>query len=180
MIQQYFNGLVIEFRDKALEILDNCDKLGYTMYPFEGLRTPQKQADYWCKGRSLEEINKEIASLAIQKAFFLANLLKEAERNENAEIITSAIPGLSWHQWGEALDCFWLKDEQPEWDIDVKVNGYSGYEIYALEAQKLGIESGYYWQPFKDAVHIQLTSFSSPLQQFSLEEIDKKMQIMFS
>lgn len=176
MIKDYFENLDNSFRDKVLQLLDTCDRLGYTMYPFCGFRSPQVQACYWGKGRCQEDINHAVNYLLVQKANYLAEIMATVLPDESAEIVTHALPGLSWHQWGGALDCFWLVGEEQEWDHTRKINGFSGYEIYAKEATKLGLTAGFNWETFKDAVHIQFTSNSSPLDIYTWEEIDMKMK----
>jgi len=176
MIEQYFEYLVPPFKSKVLELLDTCDRLGYTMYPFCGYRSPQIQALYWGKGRSEKDIYDKVEFLKANHAPYLAEILAAGIPEESSKIITSALPGLSWHQWGEALDCFWLVGETPEWNISKTINGISGYEIYAHEALKLGLTVGYNWVEFKDAVHVQFTNMASPLEMYSWNEIDTKMQ----
>lgn len=180
MIEQYFYNLTPAFQKKVLQLLDKCDRLGYTLYPFCGARSPQVQAEYWGKGRTKNDVFDKVEFLKSHEAYYLAEILSVTVPDISSNIITNALPGLSWHQWGEAMDCFWLIDETPEWDISKTINGISGYEIYAQEASKLGLTSGYNWKEFKDAVHIQLTNLSSPLERYSWKEIDNKMQMVYN
>lgn len=82
---------------------------------------------------------------------------------------TNAEPGLSWHQWGRAIDCgvfyapsnklVWgKKDETPE---EKKASAY-GFAIYTDEATKLGLMAGGNWTS-KDWVHIQAPKTFSPI-----------------
>jgi hypothetical protein len=89
------------------------------------------------------------------------------------------VPGLSWHQWGEAFDSFWVVDNDSEWSTERKINGLNGYHVYAEEAKKMGLTAGGLWTNFKDWPHIQLTSDPSPDKHKSLEEIDQIMKERF-
>lgn len=162
------------------QLLRNCRDQNIVMIPYEKLRSPQIQAQFWVQGRSLNDIQTEITKLKEKKAFFLANCLKNAEIKES-KIITNALPGFSWHQWGEAVDCYWLKDGKADWDLNSKdERGQNGYEVYAREARKLGLEAGFYWKGLIDAVHVQLRPFSSPHKIYSTFEINEVMRMVFS
>ena len=146
------------------------------MIPYEKLRSPQLQAAFWVQGRTVDEIQTRIEELKETKAFFLVKCLENAEIKEG-KIITNALPGCSWHQWGETVDCYWLNNEMANWDLYVKdKNNQNGYEVYANEARKLGLEAGFYWKNLVDAVHVQLQSFSSSLNIHSITEINKVMR----
>ena len=107
------------------------------MIPYEKLRSPQIQAQFWAQGRTVSEIQTEIKKLEKEKAFFLGECLENAEIKEG-KIITNVLPGYSWHQWGEAVDCYWLKDDRRNWDLDLRdENNQNDYEVYANEAKKL-------------------------------------------
>jgi hypothetical protein len=150
------------------------------MVPFEKLRSPQIQAQLWVKGRTINEIQLKISELKEINAPFLAKCLENAEIKEG-KIITNALPGCSWHQWGEAVDCYWLKDGKTNWDLDIKdENHQNGYEVYACQAKKLGLEAGFYWKNLVDGVHVQLKSIPSPLKIYTISEIDKVMKDAYS
>jgi peptidoglycan LD-endopeptidase CwlK len=93
--------------------------------------------------------------------------------------VTNALPGLSWHQWGEALDCFWVVDGAAEWSTRRLVNGLNGYHVYADEAKRLELTAGGFFRSLKDWPHVQLDKAGSPLGRFSILEIDAEMKSRF-
>jgi peptidoglycan L-alanyl-D-glutamate endopeptidase CwlK len=75
-------------------------------------------------------------------------------RTEPGKIVTKAKPGQSFHNFAIAMDFCRDADTdrsglQPDWDLDA-------YKILAEEATKVGLESAYYWDSFKEGPHVQL------------------------
>ena len=130
------NSLVPEFMSKVEELLNLCDQSGYTMRQFFTLRTPFEQGILWRQSRSIQEIQQKMSELQNSGADFLAHFI-DTVGPQNGRHVTNAIPGLSWHQWGEAFDCFWLLDGNAEWSTRKKVDGLNGYVNYAEKAQSL-------------------------------------------
>jgi peptidoglycan L-alanyl-D-glutamate endopeptidase CwlK len=172
------NLLIPGFQQKVILILQNCNNRGIEMRPNEGLRDPFTQAKYWRQSRTKEVIQNKIQELKNEGAFFLAHCIESAGP-QHGEPVTNSIPGLSWHQWGEALDCFWVVDGKAVWDTAKVVNGLNGFMVYADEAKKLGLDAGLFWSSFQDSPHVQLRKAPSPLKIFSLEEIDTEMKKRF-
>ena len=172
------SALVNEFRSKVVALLERCTARGTPMRHYATLRSPLDQARLWRQSRSKEEIEAKIAELNNQSAPFLADCIARAGR-QDGDPVTNAIPGLSWHQWGEAVDCFWLVDGEAEWSIRKEINGLNGYKVYAEEAQAAGLTAGGLWSSFKDWPHVQLRSAASPLKVMSLIEIDRTMKERF-
>jgi peptidoglycan LD-endopeptidase CwlK len=170
--------LVPEFQDKLNGLLAACRGKGVEMLPYFGIRTPFEQAKLWRQSRTADEVARKIADLRSQGAPFLAHCL-DSVGPQNGAPVTKAIPGLSWHQWGEAVDCAWVVAGKTEWSLQKKVNGINGYQLYAEQARALGIDAGGLWKSFKDWPHVQLRPASSPLKVLSLAEIDKAMQERF-
>ena len=170
--------LVPEFRDKLNNLLNVCKVKGLEMRPYFGIRTPFEQARLWRQSRAAEEIAQKIASLRAQGAPFLAHCL-ESVGPQNGPQVTNAIPGLSWHQWGEAVDCTWVVAGKTEWSTQKKVDGKNGYQVYAGQSLEMGLDAGGFWKSLKDWPHVQLRSASSPLKVFSMVDIDKAMMVRF-
>ena len=95
---------------------------------------------------------------------------------------TNALPGFSWHQHGEAVDCYWYIDKTAEWSTSRQYEGKNGYDVYAENAAKLGMVSGHLWAQ-KDSVHVQKTggSISQLLNSGAMNpfELDRKMKETF-
>jgi len=167
-----------EFKKQVLLLLQACAEKGIIMNPWETMRTPVRQAKLWKQSRNNEEIQNKIDYLQSNNAEFLALCLEKAIPRPLKQICTNALPGLSWHQWGEAIDCCWIVGDNPVWDLDTKINGVNGFEIYANEAKKLGLESGLFWN-IKDATHVQMRNTGNPEDLFSLQYINDLMASQF-
>jgi peptidoglycan L-alanyl-D-glutamate endopeptidase CwlK len=100
-------------------------------YLFEGLRSHEQQAEYYAQGRS-----------------------------KPGKIITWAMPGNSWHQYGCAADYVLDGDEKPgiqwSWDTksDLRSDGRRDWEQMAEIAKACGLDPGWYWR-MVDAPHVQ-------------------------
>jgi len=173
------NILTPDFRTKVLQLLAQCkNKEGIEMHPNEGLRDPFKQARYWRQSRPTSEIKAKINELHAQGATFLAHCI-ESVGPQHGPHVTNAIPGLSWHQYGEALDCFWLVNGHAEWSTTKLIHGKNGFQVYANLASHFGLAAGGLWTSFKDWPHVQMSEASSPLDKFTILEIDAVMQERF-
>jgi hypothetical protein len=172
------NLLTDAFRAKVDALLERCTARGTPMRPYFTLRSPFEQARLWRQSRSKEEIAAKIAELQSQSAPFLAGCIARVGP-QLGEPVTNAIPGLSWHQWGEAVDCFWVVDGEAEWSSRKKINDLNGYHVYAEEAEAAGLTAGGHWSSFKDWPHVQLRAAGSPLRLMSLIDIDKEMRQRF-
>lgn len=172
------NDLTPEFRLKVEELLEKCDQSGYTMQQYYTLRSPFEQGVLWRQSRSSYEVQEKITELRNKGADFLAHCI-ESVGPQNGRHVTHAIPGLSWHQWGEAVDCYWLLNRNAEWSTRKKVNGTNGYVNYAIKAKSLGLTAGGFWSRLKDWGHVQMRKESAPWRRFTLEEINQKMENSF-
>ena len=171
--------LVPEFRSAVEELFNRCNQSGYTMRPFFTLRTPFEQGILWRQSRTTQEIQLKINELNNKNANFLAYCI-ESVGPQSGRHVTNAIPGLSWHQWGEAVDCYWLLDGNAEWSTRKKVNGKNGYANYAEIAESLALNAGGFWSSLKDWPHVQARNESSPKRLYGLKEINDEMEIRFS
>lgn len=170
--------LVGAFRTKLERVLKRCKTEGYEMRPYMALRTTLEQAKLWRQSRSIEQINAKIAEFRAAGAPFLAASLVKAGP-QNGDPVTNAAPGLSWHQWGEAADCFWLVDGKAEWSTKRLINGRNGYQVFANIAQAEGLTAGGLWSSFKDWPHVQLRKAGSPLPEMTLAQVDAEMKRRF-
>jgi peptidoglycan LD-endopeptidase CwlK len=164
------------FREKVESLLHTLNTIGVEMRPYFGIRTPQEQAMLWRQSRSREEIASAINRLRLGAANFLAEVLDEVGP-QNGPHVTNALPGLSWHQWGEAVDCFWAVNGTAEWSATKLIDGINGYRIYAERAREAGLEAGGFWTGLKDWPHVQMRKAGSPASAgMTLEEIDEHMR----
>lgn len=172
------DDLLAELRTQAEQLLANCAGRGYEMRPFFTLRTAEDQAKLWRQSRTSQEIDQRTQELEDGGAPYLARIIRDVGPQSGPKV-TNAIPGLSWHQWGEAMDCFWVVDGGAEWSTRRKIDGLNGYAVYADEAEQLGLTAGGHWQSFKDWPHVQLRPDGSPASLHSLEDIDAEMARRF-
>ncbi len=173
------DDLIPAFREKVDALLAACGARGVTMRPYSTLRPPMDQARLWRQSRASEEIDSNIARLEREGATFLAGLIRGVGP-QFGDPVTNALPGSSWHQWGEAVDCFWVVDGAANWSTKQLVGGINGYRVYAEEAEKLGLQPGGHWQTFKDWPHVQLRREGGPLRLMSWAAIDTEMRSRFA
>ncbi len=173
------NTLKPEFRVMMEKLISNCSDRGITMRLIQGLRSPAEQAKLWRQSRSWEkEIKPKINHLRSSGLMFIPECLITVGP-QNGPPVTNALPGLSWHQWGESGDCVWIDNDKVNWSTTQLINGTNGYKIYAEEARKLGLTAGGYWRDFPDWPHVQLRADASPLAYHTMKEIDAIMAQRF-
>jgi len=161
-----------EFRGKVKELLLNCSKRGVTVAPFYGTRTPKEQAKLWAQSRSAGEI-KEAASKLQAVAPNVVKCILSVEPL-SGRWATNLLPGQSWHQWGEAMDCCVLNTVgQAVWQSQ-----HPGYAVYTEEAIRLGLTSGALWKS-RDVAHIQLRK-DNVRDLYAWKEIEQAMYSRFS
>ena len=129
-------------------------------------------------GIDLAEKSLKVAQLHAAGADYLADCIVRVGP-QNGDPVTNAVPGLSWHQWGEAADCFWVVKGDAEWSTKRLVNGLNGYRVMAEEAKRLGLDPGGLWRKFPDWPHVQLRPEPSPLGRMTLKEVSAEMQRRF-
>lgn len=179
MSNRHLDHLIPEFKAKVETLIVKCLDRNVVMRPYEGLRNPIVQAVYWRRSRSVEEVSDMLKELEKEGAYFLASCIAMVGP-QTGRTLTNAIPGLSWHQWGEAVDCVWMVGNEAIWDIDRLIDNVNGYQVYAEEALALGLDAGLFWPGFADAVHVQLRPVGSPQELFSLQYINQFMEQNYS
>lgn len=178
MPSRNIDDLVPELRPMARTLLQNCRARGIEMRPYETLRSPIEQGIIWRQSRTTEQIRAKILELRDAGAEYLAFCIQSVGP-QSGRHVTDAPPGLSWHQWGEAFDSFWVVNGAAEWSTTRKINGLNGYHVYADEAERLGLTAGGLWPRFKDWPHVQLKSAKSPREIFTITEINQTMRERF-
>jgi peptidoglycan L-alanyl-D-glutamate endopeptidase CwlK len=164
------SGLTADFVAKLQALLATCAARGAAMKPYFGLRDPVTQARLWRQSRSSAQIAAAKSTLVSKGAPFLALCLDEAGTSRGPWA-TNALPGYSWHQFGEACDCVWVNSGVEDWD-----GAGTGYAVYAEEAAKLGMRT---LGSIGDYGHVQLDPHDSPLAAYDLAKIDAIMKAKF-
>ncbi|MET3650526.1 M15 family metallopeptidase [Dyella japonica] len=170
--------LVQPFRTKVGSLVDACARRGCELRPYMARRDPFEQARLWRQSRSIEEITKKIDTLKAAGAPFLAKCIDQVGP-QSGSLVTNAPPGFSWHQWDEAVDCFWVVRGAAEWSTRRLINGLNGYQVLADEAEKLGLTAGGHWKSLKDWPHVQLRPAAAPSDAMSVKDINTAMQQRF-
>jgi peptidoglycan L-alanyl-D-glutamate endopeptidase CwlK len=178
-MSKLLSDLVPELADKARELLAKCDEMHILMRPTETLRTPFTQAKLWRQSRPGSVVRAQIQKFRDEGAPFLADVL-ESVGPHSGDHVTNALPGLSWHQWGEAMDCVWVANGKETFSLKLTVGGLNGYHVYAEQAKKLGLTAGAFFQSIKDFPHVQLRPQAGPQSAQSLPEIDAVMRERFA
>ena len=130
--EQLLGQIYPPFGDLIHSFLFNARAQGYPVGIFEGLRTFEKQAEYYAKGRDTE-----------------GNIINPSQ------VITYAKPGSSYHQYGLAVDIVFDTDGTKkgfQWGWNEKMDWRGLAEI----GQNFGLEAGYFWIK-KDPPHFQKT-----------------------
>lgn len=171
-----------DFQEQIQDLLAQCGAQGVEMRPFHTLRDPFEQARLWRQSRSTAEIQARLRQLGRKGAPFLAHVI-ESVGPQHGPPVSNAIPGLSWHQWGEAIDCYWLLRNKAEWSSNKQTTladgrKLNGYRLYAELAAAAGMTAGGHWRRLKDWPHIQKRS-AEVADYYSLPEIDAAMQARF-
>lgn len=178
MPSRRLSDLVAALRAPATTLIERCAARGVEVRVSATLRDPFEQARLWRQSRAIEEIRAKIRELTSAGAPFLAHCLQSVGPQSGRDV-TGAPPGFSWHQWGEAMDVFWVVEGRAEWSTTRKIDGVNGYQLYAAEAGRLGLDAGGLWRSRKDWPHVQLRAASSPAKVFSVAEIDRAMAKKF-
>lgn len=162
-----FSKLNSQFSDVVQQLIENCQKEGYHLVPYVGLRSLSDQAKLWRISRPTTVINQEIDNLRQQGCDYLASVLEAVGIQPAGTWKTNAIPGLSWHNWCEACDFYWLQENGT-----VNWSGTSvGYKILGQEAAKLHLTWGGNFKSKPDYGHVQLRSQEIP-DLYTIQEVN--------
>lgn len=164
--------LVEGFAKKVMQLVANCEQRGVTLLVYCKVRNPWEQAKLWRRSRTMTQVNAEAAKLRDWGCYFLMSCLLGVGPQKMGAKVTDALPGFSWHQWGEAVDVVPIDAKgNPRWEDEL------GFEICAEEARLLHLDSGYYWK-FRDPSHIQYRTVKVT-GVFSPQEINNEMLVKF-
>jgi hypothetical protein len=170
-------GLDPEFAQTLSTLLAKCRAAGLDFRISQGPRTPQKQAEYYCRWsqRPPEKIDTAARKMERDGAQWLASVLK-SYRNipRKPQWLTDALPGSGWHQWGLAADCYCYRNGKM-----VENGSDPAYKFYADEATKLGLTAGYYFR-HQDSGHVQGPSADGATNVYTWSYIDGVMKERFA
>lgn len=110
------NLLNQEFRERLERLIESCQNHHVEVRLGCGLRGPGTQAKMWCRSRSSEEVlarTKMIGQVAPRLMAFMES------DGVKGPLQTCALPGASWHQWGEAADVYYVVNGSAVWGATV-------------------------------------------------------------
>jgi len=171
-----YAGITPAFGAKLKSLLAACTQANVTMRPYFGLRDPVTQGRLWRQSRDTSLIVAEIAKLKAIGAPFLAHCLDKAGP-ANGTWATNAVPGNSWHQFGEAMDCVWMRNGAECWSESLDGDN-NGYQIYMRKASTYGL-TAIGLTMGKDFGHVQLRPQGAPDDLWGWSQIDTMMKSKF-
>jgi hypothetical protein len=170
-------GLDPAFSATLSRVLAACRQAGFEFRVSNGLRTPQVQAEYYCKwnGHSRALIDSKVALLQQNGAPWLASVLQRyREIKQTKAKLTGQLPGSGWHQWGLAADAYCFRNGRM-----VEDGNDPCYKFYAGQAAALGLRAGYYFKS-KDSGHLQGPGADGADEIYTWPYIDRIMMERFS
>lgn len=159
------------FATNAQALLLECANKGVKMVPCEGLRTLDEQNRLYRQSRRTEEIRTKMKILTAKGAPYLAQCLTAVGHQKAKPYATNAVGGLSWHNWGLAMDCYWMDGPVVNWD-----GTGEGYQIYGELAKKIGLKWGATFSSLSDYGHVQ-GPMHEPADAKSYKEINDHFQL---
>ena len=168
-MSKHLDGLDPAFRAAVEATIAECAAAGLIMSPYVGARSPAEQARLWRRSRSTSEIMSAVGTLRAAGAAWLAGVLDGVGAQATGPEVTRALPGLSWHQHGLAVDCVPLVGGKAVWD-DARL-----WTIYRAAAKRHGLFPASVRQPAFDRPHVQARA-DSPQAATTWRQIDAAMQ----
>jgi peptidoglycan L-alanyl-D-glutamate endopeptidase CwlK len=159
------NDLIPEFRVKVVAGLAALAQQGLVFIPYFTQRDPVVQAKLWRQSRSGDVVAQQIQDLKDAGCDFIVACFEKAGPADGAWA-TNALPGQSWHQYGEAVDCY-LQDASgsPVWES----------KNYAIFGQ-VGDANGMWWGGhFGDNDHWQNRRTEPPAAFGSIKQINDQL-----
>lgn len=159
-----------EHLDEALrrtlpELEAVCERAGYPVLLYCGLRDPWTQARTFRASRTVHQIRARAVALVQRGYEGLADILDAVgpQYGVSGAHHTNAGPGESWHQYGAAVDACPLIDGRLAWEYsagDARVE--AAWTTYGQAAEHLGLHWGGRWK-HPDRPHIQTQAGGNPL-----------------
>jgi hypothetical protein len=152
-----FETLEPEFRDKLIAVNRDCIANGFNLCITSGTVSVEEQAKLWRRSKSDTEIDHAIFDLEQSKCPFLVDVLRKGYTEVGNEL-TDKLPGFSWKNFGEEVEVVASEAEIP---------------VIKKAAKKHGLSLG---DSFLGNKVLYKSSFETPLQVFTAQEIDQLME----
>jgi peptidoglycan L-alanyl-D-glutamate endopeptidase CwlK len=159
--QQFFsdNNLDAVFVKKIRALKKAADAERIHLWPYEGVRSPERQARLYRVNRPIDEIRRKAAALYARGFPRLGALLMSVGPQLDAPDYpghrTHAGPGESMHQFGRALDCAPVNpnDGSLVWSATSRL-----WLAYGRAARSARLEWAGDWETFQEFPHVQLAA----------------------
>jgi peptidoglycan L-alanyl-D-glutamate endopeptidase CwlK len=176
------NRLDSHFAAKLNDVLTELEKLHIEMRVYCSDRNLLDQAKLWRQSRTRKTIDGACEQLRAAGAPYIAHIIEIAGPQFGPRV-TNAVPGNSWHQWGEAIDAVWIVDGKAEWSpIKLEACGsgpmVNGYREMAKLAKDIGLTSGGNWNS-PDWPHLQFRQAGAPDDAYSWDAIEERMKARY-
>lgn len=170
MCSRNLSDLTPEMEEKARNVIKFCKEREVTISVYCTLRSLEEQAKIYRLSRTKSQINEKIKWLESQKLDFLGRILENVgpQHGQVGEHITNALPGFSWHSYGEAFDAVIIDDKTNKAIWNTK---HPSWLVYADAVRKNGLTWGGDFKSIKDYPHAQLRSESNPTKIYTPEQI---------
>lgn len=156
-----------DFKAIIDSVMSDLNAQSFNMVPYFGVRNIDQQNKLYRAGRSTGEINAKIQELRASNAANLAASLNNVGPQSGSKIVTNAYGGVSWHNWGYAVDFYWMQESG-----SISWNGAGdGYQALGKVAQAHGLTWGGAFKSLPDWGHVQMYP-KEPLDLYTITEID--------
>lgn len=173
--------LTPDFRKQLIKALTRAKERLLNIQVLTTVRSPLEQAALWKQGRS--KIDAELKVLALEHAGapYLADCIRIAQP-QGTNIATDLLPGMSWHQWGEAASLIWVEGTRKiNWSARDNHGGLNGYHAFAEILKEFSLVCCSEFENTDEAWRTaQLRHERYPSDMYDLIHIDAEMKKRFS
>lgn len=156
MASRELKDLIPEMRERAEIVKQLCRKEGLDILIYCTYRSLEEQAELYCQGRTIRNIETAINALKHDGMIAMAKLLEETRTRPGKPIVTYAKPGQSWHNFGEAFDAVPMYNSKPIWNVFGKHRIMKEeWEIYGHAVRTAGLQWSGDWTKYREYVHAQ-------------------------
>ena len=172
--------LTPDFRKQLIKSLTKAKEQKLTIEVLSTVVSPMEQAALWKQGRS--RVDAELKTLALEnaKAPYLADCMRRSSP-QGTNLVTDILPGMSWHQWGEAASIVWVDGTNKlNWSASFMRGGFNGYHAFANILNEFSIVCGGEFDNSDEAWReVQLRHERYPSDVFDIVQIDAEMKKRF-
>lgn len=145
---------------KAQAMLAGGRRLGLDILVASTLRDLEAQAVLFRTNRTGAEIQVKLDKLRGRGFDYLADVIQRVgpQPDDGRGHLTNAAPGESWHNYGQALDCYPLVHGKLAGDGDPR------WQLYGQAVEAAGLQWAGRWTTFREMPHAQLGQGSNPLK----------------